>query len=199
MPFVTRAQVAEWKRAAAELEAHHRDTVSCDEAQTAAAKDAANLRVQVRGLTARVRGAEEWARRERAGAELAVRGRDDALKQLDAALGLVAVAEQRARLAVEHAEGLERQVAEAVAERAPTPAVMRAAPADERIAQLERAVEAADRDRDARDTETQRLAAALRELAEENERLRGLLAVQQRDPAWPSDRINNESTRGCEK
>jgi chromosome segregation ATPase len=197
VPFVSKTRLAALVAAERDLIAHHDAAVSCDEATTAAAKVAAELRTQVRGLSAQLRHAEQVAETERAFAQRALRERDDAQKLADTATAQVVAA-------TKHIEDLTRQLDEAVTARAPQPAAMEPTPADERIARLEREVKAADRDRDEYAAETRRLLTERDEARHEVARLAGELetavglveTLRREAPGWP---INNESTRGCEK
>lgn len=201
MPFVSRARLGEYQRAARELEAHHADSISCDEAQTAAAKAAAESRVQVRGLAAQVRQAEDELAAERLRVKRVSHEFHDLQRLFDAAIKQAEDAEQRARLAAEHVERLERQLAEATAPRGPVMSRPEPSGADARVAQLTAALEHLEAEMHARDRENQRL---LRErdaarseaagLAKARDTALGLLG---KAPDWP-ERINNESTRGAE-
>jgi chromosome segregation ATPase len=197
VPFVSRTRLAALIAAERDLIAHHDGGVSCDEAQTAAAKTAQELRTQVRGLSAQVRHAEQVAETERAFAERAIRERDEVQRLADTAIGQVAAA-------TKHIEELGRQLDEAVAERAPLPRVMEPVPADERVEQLAAALASTEEALHDRDAENQRL---LRErdearnevarLVTERDTALGLVEQMRRDA--PERPINNESTRGCEK
>jgi chromosome segregation ATPase len=206
MPFVTRTRLAALIAAERDLIAHHDRAVACDEAQTTAAKAAAELRTQVRGLTRQIQGAEQWAKAEQARASSAARERDDLQKLADAAIAEAAAAGQRAQTAERNAEDLARQLVEAIAARAPQPAAMAQVPADKRVEQLAAALASTEEALHDRDAENQRL---LRErdearnevarLVTERDTALGLVEQMRRDaPAWP---INNGSTtrRGDEQ